>query len=415
MKRWIIALGLAAAIAALFLLILLREPVPTAPSGPIPPPSDKTEETTISTTPWNTYHGNASLTGQAEPLQADALEVRWRFSTGAKVEQTPVAEDGRIFVANRSGEVFAIGSDGSRLWTKQFFETVKNPPPDAKPRAEAIDAPLAVFQGTLLVAAASGTLYALDAATGNERWRAAIDGTFLGTPNFVDGTPGMILGINQSDASLHAFDAKTGAALWTSESIDRCDGSPGVGKDFVVYGSCAAALHVIGTAEGKLLRSIDIDGDSQVAGGVAVDGDSVFSGCRSGKILHVNVRTGQIAWINPAAQAEIFTTPAVNAQWVVAASDDGKVFGVDRATGQTKWTVRPGLKPKSPVLAGDRVFLSAQGSLYMLSLSDGHTLWSAEAGDEISSPAVAFGLVLVAGDDGAVTAFGPASKTQPSS
>jgi len=145
-----------------------------------------------------------------------------------------------------------------------------------------------------------------------------------------------------------------------------------------------------------------------------VDGDSAFSGCRSGKLLCANVRTGKIVWSNPAAQAEIFTTPAVNAQWVVAASDDGQVFGVDRATGQTRWMVKPGAKPKSPVLSGDKILLSAPGTLYMLSLSDGRTLWSAEAGDEISSPAVAFGLVLVGGDDGAVTAFGPAPKTPPS-
>jgi outer membrane protein assembly factor BamB len=359
--------------------------------------------------PWSTYHGNNGLTGLADPLGADALAVRWRFLAGAKVEQTPVAEEGRIFVANRRGEVFGIAVDGQKIWSKQFFEPSKNKP-DAKPREESIDAPLAVFQGTLLVATASGSLYALNTATGEERWHSTIEGTFLGTPNYVDGTPGAYLAINQSDASLHAFDVKTGATLWGTDSIDRCDGSPGVGKDFAVYGSCAAALHVIGTAEKKLLRSIDIDGDSQVAGGVAVDGDSVFSGCRSGKLLHANVRTGKIVWINPVAKAEIFTTPAVNAQWVLAVADDGQVFGVDRATGQTRWTVKPGSKPKSPVIAGDRVLLSARGTLYVLSLEDGRTLWSGEAGDEISSPAVAFGLVLVGGDDGAVTAFGPVPK-----
>ena len=259
----------------------------------------------------------------------------------------------------------------------------------------------------LLAGAASGTLYALDTATGNERWRARIDGSFLGSPNLLAGTPGAVLAIDQGEAILHAFHPETGALLWKTESIDRCDGSPSAGSDFSAYGSCAAALHVVDTTAGKLVRSIEIEGDSQVAGGVAIDGDLLVSGCRSGKVLQVNARSGQVLWTTTLGDAEIFATPAINAQWVVAAMEDGTVSGLERATGAVKWTMKSKPQPASPILAGERVLLSARGTLYLLNLADGAVLWSSEIADEISSPAMAMGLVLIGGKDGALTALRP--------
>lgn len=398
-------LGACAIVLGVALLYrLLQPPVPAAPPAKLAPQPVPA----VLQSPWNTYHGDSALKGVGPALEAAALSVRWRYLAGAPVEHTPVAEGGRVFVVTRKGEIVALDQDGKKVWAKTFYEASKTPLP--KPREEAFDAPLAVFKGTLLAAASSGALYAIDAATGNERWRANIDGSFLGTPNYRERAPECFVAICQSDASLHGFDPKTGAERWASESIDRCDGAPGVGSDFAVYGSCAAALHVVDTASGKLLRSVNIEGDSQVAGGVAVDGDFAYSGCRSGHLLQVNVRTGQVVWNSKAVDGEIFTTPALDTQWVVAAGEKGEVFGVERATGAKRWTTKLEGKPQSPVIAGDKVLVSAGGKLHVLRLIDGSMAWSAEAGDEISGPACAYGLILVAGNDGAVTAFGAAPQ-----
>jgi outer membrane protein assembly factor BamB len=58
------------------------------------------------------------------------------------------------------------------------------------------------------------------------------------------------------------------------------------------------------------------------------------------------------------------------------------------------------------VIAGDRVVLSSGGSLFLLDLMSGRKLWSAAVSDDITSPAVVAGMILVGGDDGTVTAYG---------
>jgi outer membrane protein assembly factor BamB len=52
------------------------------------------------------------------------------------------------------------------------------------------------------------------------------------------------------------------------------------------------------------------------------------------------------------------------------------------------------------------VVVTSGGSLFVFDLAGGKKLWSAPVSDDLTSPAVVGGLILVGGDDGTVTAFG---------
>jgi outer membrane protein assembly factor BamB len=83
---------------------------------------------------------------------------------------------------------------------------------------------------------------------------------------------------------------------------------------------------------------------------------------------------------------------------------------VDRNSGEPLWIFPTGGEiDGSPVIVGDKVvFGSADGRIYLLSLSDGEELWSYEIGAAItSSPAVVGQRVIIGADDGRVYAFGP--------
>lgn len=383
--------------------------VPAAtPAQPAPPPvAIPGAPVAQGDAEWSTYHGGPSLVGAVDTSLPDTPTRLWRFQTDASVYKTPIACGQGIYFTTDKGGVFALDLSGKELWSKKLM---REPSANGEPREERLDAPAACFESTLLVGSGSGTLYAFDAATGDEQWTYDVGGPVLGTANYqpasltVGSDRLFILG--QSDGTLHAVDFKTGAPIWQTESIDRCDGSPAVGQDSIVFGSCAAALHVFSTADGELMRNIEIDADSQVAGGVAIVGDSVFSGSHSGKLIHANARTGETLWINEDSQDEIFTTPAVNDAWVVFAAYDGIVYALDHATGTKQWTFDTSGLPYSPVIAGDKVIVSADGILYFLRLKTGEKLWSYEISDEISSPAIVNRMVVVGGEDGTVTAFG---------
>ena len=406
----LVCLALLAAITAMYIVFRSAQGTPPPPMSEKAPAGQQKRENTPATpqdhAEWNTYHGDNALKGVADGPLPEKLAILWRFKAGAPVRQTPVVHDGRIFFVTARGEVVAADFNGQRLWMQ---ELVTGEQKDGAPVRERIDAPVACFTGLVLVGSSRGVLYALDASLGGEKWRAQIDGPILGTPNRLLNN---IYVIGRAKGMLYCIDSDSGRIVWRSEEIQRCDSSPSVSKDAVVFGSCAAALHVFSPDTGKLLRNIEIDEDSQVAGGVALDGDLVVSGSRSGKVLQADVKTGKILWTNTDSKAEVFATPAVTSEWVVACSNDGIVFALDRGTGTLRWRFDTKGMPSSPVIAGDKIVVAADGELYLLRLADGAKLWSLKISDDVTSPCVTQGMVLLGSEDGTVVALRPAQEQE---
>ncbi len=366
---------------------------------------------------WPTYHGGSDLRGVAEVALPENLQQRWRYNAGGAICNTPVSDGARVFFAAKQGQVIALDLAGSAVWKKSFMRTN-----DAGAEMPVrFDAPLICNGGLVFAGTTRGSLYALDAKTGAEKWRYEMGGIILGSPNVILGrmsfdhedakaqrkeTPDTVIVLDQSEGALHAVDIETGKRIWKTDGVERCDGSPGVGNGRIVFGSCAAALHVYSAADGKHLKDIEINGDAQVAGGAAMDGNLVFAGARDGRLLCADAEIGDIVWSSDESKSQTFSTPAVTRDQVVYSSANGFVYSVTRTEGRLLWKFSTGGLPTSPVVAKDKVAVSADGVLYLLKLADGRKLWSKEVSDEISSPALIGGLVVVGADDGMVTAFG---------
>ncbi|MFO7973023.1 MAG: PQQ-binding-like beta-propeller repeat protein [Candidatus Hydrogenedentota bacterium] len=357
--------------------------------------------------PWNTYHGDFSLRGVAETHLPEELTLAWRFMAGAPVITTPVAGKKRIYFINSKGRIYAVNPEGSKVWSTAIPREARD---QWSPTQQQFDAPPTYFRETLLAGSLDGILFALDAASGEIKWRADLDGTILGAANIalLNGNgqeEARVYVIEQTSGVLHCLDFETGESIWQSDGVERCDGSPGVGGGTVVFGSCAAALHVFSADTGELLRNIPVGDDSQIAGGVAVIGNEAYSGSRSGAVVRADTDTGVLVWRNTDCNDEAFTTPAVSDEWVVFGNAGGDVYGLARDTGESQWTFSADAMATSAVIAGDKVVGGAEGTLFLLGLEDGRKLWSYEVSDEITSPALYGDLVLVGCDDGTVAAF----------
>jgi outer membrane protein assembly factor BamB len=378
-----------------------------------PPRSpEKALETARNTPPappsWPTFHGAPTLDGVADVSLPDALAQVWKFDAGGPVLNTPVVGDGHIFFTDTKGTIFALDLAGRSVWTKNFnVDGAEGKPP----KRVFFDAPLAIFEGVVIAGNSDGVVYALNAADGSLRWQCDTELPILGTPNLaevtVDGkTEKRLYIIDQSAGGLQCIDFTGGKLLWKSAGKDRCDGSPAVNGSVAVYGSCASAVHIFSSIDGKILREIPLDQDSQIAGGVVLLGDSIYSGSRSGKFIHANAQTGKIIWENTDCDGECFSTPAVGKDQILFGANNSMLYSLDRKTGALQWKVKLGDTPTSPVIARDKAIVAANGALVLLRLSDGKKLWSLPVSDEITSPAMAGALVVVGADDGTVTAFG---------
>jgi outer membrane protein assembly factor BamB len=401
--------------AALALLVLCACGSP-APKGQPTAPAPKDQPTApapakqrkILPAAWPTFHGSLDLDGWADvPFPEKPVEV-WRIDLGAPVLSPPIAQGDRIYAVDTHGGIHALDPNGHEVWSRRFTEPA---PPGRPEQPMGFDAPLALFESTLVACSAGGRIYAMDPATGKSRWEVNADVPILGSPNLATvatdkGTEKRLVFIDQTVGALHALDFADGRALWQGKVIARCDASPAVNGEIVGFGSCAGALHLFSAKTGEMLREVTIDEDSQIAGGVVFLDGRVYASTRSGKFICANVETAQPVWVNSDCEDEALQTPAVHGDTVVFTANDGVVYCLERETGKLRWREKLRGQPSSPVLVGDKVAVTSRGTLYLLRASDGQRLWSSEVSDEITAPIMAGALLIVGSKDGSLVAFG---------
>ena len=362
----------------------------------------------IAQTDFNTYHGDSSLSGVAPTTLPEAPVRLWRYKAQSGIYSTPVVCDGRIFFSTGKGVITALDLQGKELWSIVPAQERDGAGPSGN---DSFTAPPLAVSGAVIFGSDGGMLYAFDAASGKEKWRYEIGGQarIMGSPNWVTAPGGKtrIIAMFQPEGIVTAVDLATGEKAWEAESTDRCDGSPAASGKRVAFGNCNAAVHVLSKADGSYLNGVMFGRGSEVAGGVAIDGDQVFSGSRSGILYCGDMAQGEVVWENSDTEGELFTTPAVAGDKVVFSAADGTVLGLDRATGKTLWLHNTdGITVSSPVIAGNRVIVSVDGKICMLDLATGKLTWSFDAGDDVTSPAVSTGMIIVGSGEGFIMAFG---------
>ncbi len=373
------------------------EEVKSIATGVVP---DEPKVTPVAKT-WSTYHGNTDLAGYTDISLPESLRVLWRVQAEHGIYHTPVADENGIYIHTLKGVVYGLTFDGEERWKRTFERPALN---GDGMEPQHLDAPISCIDGQVYVSSIGGEIFALDAETGETLWLFDAETPILGTINRTGA--GDLVFIDQADGSIHALNPDTGETTWKGEPIDRCDGSPSTAGDYIVYGSCAAALHLFSAKDGTLIRNIELDPDSQVAGGVAIAGDSLFSGSHSGFVFRANAKSGDVIWMNESSMAEVFSTPAVSESLIVVGSLDGMVYALDRDTGEERWAFETIGLPTSVAIAKDEVIVASDGVLYRLSLETGEERWQYEVSDEVAAPAIINGMIVVGSSDGTIVAFG---------
>lgn len=180
--------------------------------------------------------GTAYLTAGTRVLALDARTgaARWAFEAPAVMfappahAPGPASAGGGLYVVDHLGTVYALdAADGRERWRV-----------GTEPR-QSVE-PVSVADGGVHLGAGSA-LYTLDAAGGQPRWRFAAQGGIVGTPAIADGR----VHFGSQDHCLYTVDAQGGQLRWRLETGGEITGSP-VAADGVVFASskdrCVYAL-----------------------------------------------------------------------------------------------------------------------------------------------------------------------------
>jgi outer membrane protein assembly factor BamB len=341
-------------------------------------------------TAWLLYRGDPLQTGAVPTELPDKLETRWEFVTKEMIEGAAAVHQGVAYIGSADEFLYAIDlANGKEKW---------------KYKAGPIKAAPSYQNGRVYVGEGGGLFHCVDAAKGTKVWTVETGGEIASGANFF----GDVILFGSYDENLYCL-TKDGEVKWKFKTQGPVNGSPAVieGKTFVA--GCDSSVHVIDTAKGTELSSVDLGG--QAAATAAVMGDRLYVGTMTNEIHAVDWKNSKIVWTFKAEKAAqpFYASAAVTDKLVIAGSRDKRIYALDRMTGTVVWDFPTrGRIDAAPVVAGNRVYAgSLDGNLYVLDLAKGKLLQKIELdGPVTGSPAVAEGCLFVGTEKGTLYCLG---------
>jgi outer membrane protein assembly factor BamB len=322
--------------------------------------------------------------------------VLWSHAVEGSARTSPLVVDDVVYFGqsamspDQPGTILAVrADDGSLIWSH--------------PTLHGLTAAFLLDAGTLYAIDDNGIVYAVDARTGDERWREAIQGddvyrfTWYGAPLMVNGrlivSSGSALAVSASDRSLfvghpaedwiegdphvYALSPIDGSVVWDVSGFPRND---------------SGGVISLSALDGSLLWSHA--GEPAYLGPSYFDGVVFFGVGNPTALVALDAVTGRERWRTELASGVAWDglgTPTVTGTAVIAGLTSGDVVGVDRESGTQLWvkhlfskgSAYPLTYMQSDVaVAGDQVIAVGNGAIAAIDLADQSILWHVAAGIE---------------------------------
>jgi outer membrane protein assembly factor BamB len=352
---------------------------------------------------WPLFRGNPPQTGVSQEPLPDRLDVLWKFEIvdpKAKdkkfpdtypIEGTAAIADGTVFVGALDEHLYALDlATGKEKW---------------KYKGGYFKAHVSYHDGAVYVGDLDGIFHCVDARKGAKRWTFKTDGEIQSGANF----SGEHVLFGSGDEHIYCLD-KEGKQVWKFQVPGGpVMGTPAIVKNRTFAAGCDSNLTVLDLAKGKSLGSVDLGG--QVGATVAIAGDRLFVGTMSNEVLAVdwNKKEPALAWrFEPEKKQPFYSSAAVTDKYVVIGGRDKNVWCLDHK-GQGQWKFpTEGKVDASPVVVGGRVYVgSFDGFFYVIDLEKGTQVQKLNLGSPIgASAAVGSGRLVVGTDKGVVYCLG---------
>lgn len=341
--------------------------------------------------------------------QTVKIKRLWSVKVGGdaeflRVALQPAGDGNRIYAASRDGNVVALDPvSGKRAWRTELDTELSSGP--------------GVGANLVVVTSSDGVAIALDAATGAERWRANLGGESLARPAI---RADAVI-VQTIDNRLQALSTVDGSERWVVDQSAprltmRGSASPEIVGTSVVAGFDNGRLVAVNIGTGDVEwdtvlsppsgRS-DLERLADVDGMISVVGQDVYAAGYHGKLAAVAAESGQILWAH-----DISTYEGVSADWnnLYTVNDKGELIALMRQTGDENWRQGSLLRrePTVPVSFGTTVVVGdLEGYLHFFSNFDGHPVARVHMGGEAISadPIVVANRLYVQSDSGTVAAY----------
>jgi outer membrane protein assembly factor BamB len=249
--------------------------------------------------------------------------------------------------------------------------------------------PPVLADGVLYTGSGNGSLYAVDAQTGEEIWST---GGFSQLENS-GAVAGDLIVAGGYDQRVRGLDRHTGDVLWSFDTVSFVQASPLILENRV-YIATDHALYALDLLSGKLQWQAPTGNEGAYMGAPAYENGIIYT--TGGKsLLALDATNGKELW--RIEHSDMFTALAVANGLIYVGNFDGYFYAFDQKTGAEKWKVRSGgLFWAGPAVDGNTVYAGNDDLIYALNAQTGEQLWKFQmAGKAVSDPMVSDGVVYV--------------------
>lgn len=259
-------------------------------------------------------------------------------------------------------------------------------------------------------------VYSLELATGSQRWRAVLDsGTDLewGAPVVENGLVLVADTVSHPGSApashLHALDAGTGQGRWKADLHSNQQGfhdqRPIVAGGTVVVMNTSGTLLGLAADSGRELWRQRLGEKLRLLVGVRA---GLIVAALEGGLAAFEVESGDRRWEAPFPGGRWATEPwAVLAEGTVYVAAGGQVGAFSTSTGAVRWRAATGQAIGPPVTAGARLYVATGDRLVALDATSGRAAWVSANLEIMISPVATQRGVAITTRDGALLGFAP--------
>lgn len=304
---------------------------------------------------WLTLKGSAARTSAVDWAgPTGPLNVRWTFDAPGMISASAVSGD-TVYVADQAGTLFALDTaTGRQRWTfdtgAAYVDNVRIPAPT-------------IAGSRVFLPGGDGTLYALDATSGAQAWSYAAGATAYASIAVVDTTAYFL-----NTKTVVALDTASGAVRWQQPIVGLDTRSqPAVADGKLVYGNDLGTLFALDSATGAMMWTAETGNALRTP--TIADG-RILIPSPSGSIVAVDAATGKELWRQQATGDSEFGSPAVIGGKVFTTMSS-EVIAYDLASGTVLWRTK-NLAAGVPAVAGGTVYVvTSMGGVVLLDLATG--------------------------------------------
>jgi outer membrane protein assembly factor BamB len=377
----------------------------------------------VMNTEWTQPGGNSQ--NAMSHIQVSGFERAWSASAGSGSSKasalmaSPLIADGRIYILDAQSNILALDErTGKQLWKTDLV-------PDDEDSDEGFGGGVAYSNNRLFVVNGFGDAHGVDPATGNVVWTQKIGTPFRASPTADDGRVFAITADNQ----LLCFSATNGDILWRQRGMVESAGiltatSPAVSGSIVIVPYSSGEIYAMRVENGTVVwsdqltrtgKTTSLSEINDIAGRPVIDRDRVIAISHSGRMVAIDLRTGERVWTRNIAGVQ---TPWVAGETIFLVTTEQQVVAMSRADGRIYWIRQlqrfedddpkeDRVQWSGPVLVSNRLMLvSSLGEAVLLSPQVGTVVGQFDLPDETLMPPVAAnGTLYVLTDDANLVAL----------